>query len=126
MTTSHGTVRGRVSTHRTFTNHEPSHWLRSQLGQMVDTWVEQGFKGCRHLQVMWRPTVVTALWDPARIACACASVFTLHGNADNACDRCGLVDETVRGLLFEATLRRRRFLVALGLCQDCLHREGIE
>lgn len=106
-------------------NHEPSHWLRTQLAEVGARLVAGQLDMCPQV----RPHVdgFIALWASDWVACGwracghCESRLALTGDADRTCDRCSNVVDIVHP---EVVLVGPNLLVAFALCSACRQREG--
>lgn len=109
-----------VELHRT--DHEASHWLRSRVATILNSWDRHGIRCCTH--VATRPPqdliVWTALWAPTRLVC---SQCVRHLGDHNCCNRCFDDPPVLTGLAATQHLRGRAVQVAVALCDACLAKE---
>lgn len=103
--------------------YEPSGWLRSRVGTALAGLVTGDTAACGHLSL---PMFLT-LWDGTIRCQPCAGAAGLalrqcDPAEDETCDRCR---HQMPGQLTPTQLHYGHLLVVLGLCPECLAREGL-
>lgn len=105
--------------------HEMSAWLR---GRMAAIWADAstvGIATCPHLSgVVTDEPAHVGLWEvPLRAHCVfCAlTELRLYGDADNTCDRCGVVSP---GGVYSITIGAGPLVIHGGLCAACVRHES--
>lgn len=106
--------------YETLAGHEPSLWLRNEIGSIRRASSAGRLRQCGHLGPLSR--AVIALWQPDTAYCGtCAPAVRLDHDwaADHTCDRCGTCAAELHACVAETVPA----LIIFGLCCDCYRRE---
>jgi hypothetical protein len=103
---------------------EASPWLTDALTDFDRRAIAGEIWRCRHLAP--GQVGVVALWAPDRVICGdvrCEDFPALSDDANNTCDRCGVVSSGLRAIRSDPLVLRAGatpIRLKYGLCPDCL------